>query len=1085
MKSIKLATLLFFLGICSSIAGNLTSNQTNLGCGVDTVLLNFEADSSFTISNPTYYWSIGYQDLSNGFGTIYENSTTNTPNLTLITNGNLLFVNVGVSDQFGFLDYGYLSFTNNIPQLFLLSAPSVTCGNTCNLTYTVGITNNETGGTMSVGANSYTIAPFQASIALDNLCAGSEVVFTPANTLCDPQTLTLPQSQVFYGMYQVSSLDPIGGCNGVYQFNYQSCETIDSVSLFSYGTNGIIAYNTDYQISYDGNLQGVLTLNNLCLGSYYFNVYQNGQIVYNNFIDLYNNGYYIALFNNLEQNNDVNYNCTGSGSVDITTNYAPFELIVYNSNNGANDTLIIDTTFYQVNLNNLCQGNYYVSVRLLNSNQNTNYATISILNEIEIDLTTSILNASNCSTNDGSITLNYTSLPEPLTVFASNQNGGMNYLDPIVLPASGPYTITGFKEGLNTIQITNNNYFQYLYQSFNVGIDTNNFVNNYTSSITQHPGCESCIGRVLIDFNDNYNSGVVAFTGGSYSFVESGENIEVINICSNVNEIVLYSHYSSVLCVDTINVSFNNLNSDSINSPSISMISPAACNTPLSLDGSINMTDNTVRNYSWFNYDVSFLPISDSLDLFNVSSGNYKLISYNNSSCNILDVYVPFNDTCTMFTSYAVKDYNNNCMYDEWNNYLNREVVVNPGGYIVNSNGIINLPLGNYTATPLQNPELYCTDSVNFTSENNPWNNYSYVIFSDSSSYNDVELAMFPGYGYENFGVYFGGYVTNNSDDTVNVLLKVIAPEILNTIYINSWNTINYETNLFYYMSNDTIVVPLTIPASSQLYIDINSTLTDDVQAGNYALSYVLDYNDINQTNNISNTFISIIELFAGRNTQTSPVIVTKEVSNNGLITDINEDMIFTFTIANNGNETINKFFIKEQLSEYLNSSSIKFINAQNTHYLLQNDGSIIVKMMDANIAPGSVKQIQYKIRPNNNTPNGTLIFSDAIFAYNHYSYKNITAADITVSLKDINGGAFNNSELQIWPNPAQNTIQMNVVEAGGTLKISDLLGKTIISRQLLSNGIISQSISELENGMYLVEVSYSNKRMVTKLIKK
>jgi hypothetical protein len=1085
MKKIKLATLLFFLGIFSSIAGNLTSNQTSLGCGVDTVQLNFEADLSLNISNPTYYWSIGYQDLSNGFGTIYENSTTNTPNLTLITDGNLLFVNVGVSDQFGFLDYGYLQFTNTIPQLFLLSSPTFTCGNSCNLTYIVGITNNETGGTITVNANTYVVAPFETSIILDSVCAGSEVVFTPTNTLCDPQTLTLPQSQVFYGMYQVSSLDPIGGCNSFYQFNYQSCETIDSVSLFSYGPNGVISYNTDYQISYDGNLQGVLTLNNLCVGSYYLNVYQNGLMVYNNYIDVNENGYNVALFSNIEQINDTNYSCTGSGSLDITTNYAPFELIIYNTYTGINDTSVIDTTFYQVNIENLCQGAYYFSVRLLNSNQNISYTSITILNEVEIDLTTAITNASNCSTANGSITLNYTSLPEPLIAFASNQNGDLNYMEPIVLPPSGPYTITGFREGTNYIQITNNSYSPYFDQSFNIGIDTNNFLNNYTSSITQQPGCESCIGRVLIDFNDNYNSGVAAYTNGNYSFVENGENIEAVNICSGVSEIVLYSHYSSVLCIDTINVSFNSLNSDSINSPSISTITPSACNTPLSLDGSINLTDNTIRNYSWFNNDVSYLTISDSLDLFNVSSGNYKLISYNSTSCNIFNVYVPFIDTCTMFTSYAVKDYNNNCMYDEWNNYINREVVINPGGYIVNSYGTINLPLGNYTATPLQNPELYCTDSISFASENYPWNNYSYVVFSDSSSYNDVELAMFPGYGYENYGVYFGGYVTNNSDDSVNVLLKVIAPQILNTVFVNSWNTNSYETNLFYYMSGDTLIIPLSIPASSQLYLDINSTLIDNVESGNYALNYMLDYNDINVANNLSNTFISVIELFAGRNAQAEPVVVTKEVSNNGIITNINEEMIFTFTVANNGNETINKLFIKEQLSSYLNSSSIKFVNAQNTHYLMQNDGSILIKMTDLNVAPGTVKQVQYKIKPNSNTPNGTLISSDASFAYNHYSYKNVMAADITVSIKEVNGNTFNNSELLIWPNPAQNAIQMNVVEAGGTLKISDLLGKTIISRQLLSNGIISQNIGELENGMYLVEVIYPNKRMVTKLIKK
>lgn len=1084
MKKIFFLAIFLFFKIWS-VAGNLTSNITNLQCGVDTVQLNFQTDSSNNSSNAIFYWSYGFQDSSNGFGTIYEDTITFSPNLTIITEGDLLFVQVGVLVQGVYVDDGYLQFTNNVPGIFLLSSPPVTCSNICTQTYTIGFVNNNLGGTLTSGTNIYTIAPLQSSITLENVCPGSEVIFNSSNALCNTQTLSLPASQIFYGMYQASALDPNNGCNGTVLFNYQSCESIDSVSIYSFDNNGNIIFHTQYDISFDGNIQGVLSVNNLCQGSYYLSVYQNGLVVYNNFIDVVSNGYNIAIFSNLQQNNDVNYSCSGSGSLDITTNYSPFELVIYNTSNGTSDSITVDSTFYQINLNNLCQGSFYISVRLLNGNPNINYASISIINEIDIDLTTTTVNASNCSSNNGSITLNYSSLPEPLVAFATNQNGGLNYMDPIVLPPSGPFTISGFREGNNYIQITNSNFFPYFDQSFVVGVDTNNFINNYTSTITQQAGCESCIGRVLIDFNDNYNAGVYAYSNFNYTFIDNGENIEAINICSGINEIVLYSHFSSVFCVDTLNVNFNNLIVDSLNSPIVTSIVPASCNTPLSLDGAINMTDNVVRNYSWFTSDVYQLPISDSLDLFNVSSGIYKLVSYDNTSCNVQLVAVPFTDSCSMFTPYVVKDFNNNCVFDEWNNYTNREVVINPGGYIVNSYGTVNLPVGNYTATPLENPELYCIDSINFTSDANPWNNYSYVVFSDSSSYNDIELALFPGYGYESIGAYFGGFVTNNSDDTISVILKVNVPQILSNVSFNSWTTNSFQTNLFYYLSADTIMLPISIPANAQLYVEFNGTLIPGVEQGNYPVSYAIDYNDLNLTNNSVNTFITILDLFAGRNAQLNSIIVSKEVSNNGLINDLNEDIVFTFTIANNSNETVDKIFIKEQLSSILNTSSIKFVNAQNMHYMLQNDGSIVIKMTDANIEPGSIKQIQYKIRPYSNTPNGTIISSNAQFAYNHYAYKNVNATDLTVSLKEMNGISAENTTLQVWPNPAQNAIQINIEKPGSILKINDILGKTILSRQIFDNGIIQQDISNLESGIYIIEVNNGNDRMVNKLIKK
>ena len=66
-----------------------------------------------------------------------------------------------------------------------------------------------------------------------------------------------------------------------------------------------------------------------------------------------------------------------------------------------------------------------------------------------------------------------------------------------------------------------------------------------------------------------------------------------------------------------------------------------------------------------------------------------------------------------------------------------------------------------------------------------------------------------------------------------------------------------------------------------------------------------------------------------------------------------------------------------------------------------------------------------------------------------------------------------NNSKLAVWPNPAQNSIQFSGVDVA-EIQIFDLLGKEVLSRKL-SAGSSSLDISNLRNGMYLIQASDAN----------
>ena len=65
------------------------------------------------------------------------------------------------------------------------------------------------------------------------------------------------------------------------------------------------------------------------------------------------------------------------------------------------------------------------------------------------------------------------------------------------------------------------------------------------------------------------------------------------------------------------------------------------------------------------------------------------------------------------------------------------------------------------------------------------------------------------------------------------------------------------------------------------------------------------------------------------------------------------------------------------------------------------------------------------------------------------------------------------NSKLAVWPNPAQNTIQLSGADVV-SVSIIDLLGKQVLSQKLAS-GTSSVDVSNLTSGMYLVQASDIN----------
>ncbi|GEM_PF-6133590 len=103
--------------------------------------------------------------------------------------------------------------------------------------------------------------------------------------------------------------------------------------------------------------------------------------------------------------------------------------------------------------------------------------------------------------------------------------------------------------------------------------------------------------------------------------------------------------------------------------------------------------------------------------------------------------------------------------------------------------------------------------------------------------------------------------------------------------------------------------------------------------------------------------------------------------------------------------------------------------------------------------------------------------FTMQAFAYNATTEAPITAGDLS-AIQDIS-----KKEIQIYPNPAQNQINLQTDENIQKLNIYDMSGKLVLTQTHLSSGN-SVDISGLGKGLYLIKILGNQKITSVKLVK-
>jgi len=133
--------------------------------------------------------------------------------------------------------------------------------------------------------------------------------------------------------------------------------------------------------------------------------------------------------------------------------------------------------------------------------------------------------------------------------------------------------------------------------------------------------------------------------------------------------------------------------------------------------------------------------------------------------------------------------------------------------------------------------------------------------------------------------------------------------------------------------------------------------------------------------------------------------------------------------------------------------------------------------------ADGDISQATF------NRPNGILFSDDENILYiTDFGSKNLRI--ITGVTLSVNDNTLNRSDVQLVPNPATDklNIRINTSEIGdASLKVYDVLGKTLFSSELILNGNLASSIVDVSawnSGTYFVEITSQNGSITKRFIR-
>ena len=203
-----------------------------------------------------------------------------------------------------------------------------------------------------------------------------------------------------------------------------------------------------------------------------------------------------------------------------------------------------------------------------------------------------------------------------------------------------------------------------------------------------------------------------------------------------------------------------------------------------------------------------------------------------------------------------------------------------------------------------------------------------------------------------------------------------------------------------------------------------------------------------------------------------------------------NDYLFYTIRFENTGTASAVNVHVEDVLDSKLDETSIKMVSASH-NYILDRVGSNLtwkfnniqlpVSVADTEIGKGYVT-FKVKMKPGFSIDD---IVQNTASIYFDNNPAIITNTFTTQFYSLLNNSDFNTLDFLLYPNPTSHFVQIslpNSAEMINNVTFYDVLGKSIKTVNSISESQLSIDISEMQKGVYFVEIQTENK---TKMIKK
>jgi uncharacterized repeat protein (TIGR01451 family) len=201
--------------------------------------------------------------------------------------------------------------------------------------------------------------------------------------------------------------------------------------------------------------------------------------------------------------------------------------------------------------------------------------------------------------------------------------------------------------------------------------------------------------------------------------------------------------------------------------------------------------------------------------------------------------------------------------------------------------------------------------------------------------------------------------------------------------------------------------------------------------------------------------------------------------------------LYYTIRFENTGNASAINVRINDVLDARLDENSIKMVSASHSYILDRVEDNLTWKfnniMLPVSIANSAIGKgyIMFKVKPKPGYAVNDII-SNTASIYFDFNPAIITNTYTTTFVATLGTNTFENNQFIVYPNPTNDfvTITSSNYNTIKSIIIYDMLGKVIISKDCNDSVIQTINTSELNSGIYLIDiVSKDNARTTKKLI--